>query len=123
MIIRSHITLDRQGSLILIQENLHQDIIWLLLIAIEDKLQVGCHRSNLIIKPHLGNILWVLDKRTITIQVEQTGKRSHHRIMTISQRSTRMLESDATVSLLDDISQEIALRIRLFGTSIRRISV
>ena len=117
MIIRSDITLDRKRSLILIQQHFHQDVIALRL-AIEHKLEIGCHRCYLVVEPLGGNLLRILDFLTITIQVEETSERSHHRVMTIAQGRSWMRKRNATVCLLDNVTQEIALRIRLYMTHV-----
>ena len=118
MIVWSDITLDRKGSLILIQQYLHQDVIALRL-AIEHKLEIGCHRRNLVVEPLCGYLFRVLDFRSIPIQVEEASERSHHRIMTISQGGTGMRKCYATVCLLYDVTQEIALGIRLHIARVR----
>ena len=121
MVIRLHIALDRKRSLILTEQYLHQHIIRL--VAIEYKLKVGSHRSNLIIKPLRRNSLWIPDLLAISIQIQEASKRSNHRIMTISQGSTRMRKSYAAISLLDDIHQKITLGIWLNIARIRRIAI
>ena len=121
MVIRCHIALDRQSSLIFIQKHLYQYIIRL--VSIKNELQVGSHRGNLIIPPLRSNLLRILNLLAISIQIQQTGKRSNHCIVSISQGSTRMRKSDATICLLDDIPQEIALGEWLHIARIRRVAV
>ena len=63
------------------------------------------------------------DFLAISIQIQEASKRSNHRIMTISQGSTRMRKSYAAISLLDDIHQKITLGIWLNIARIRRIAI
>ena len=67
MIVWSDITLDRKGSLILIQQYLHQDVIALRL-AVEHKLEISCHWRNLVVEPLCSYLLRFFDFLTITIE-------------------------------------------------------
>ena len=70
-----------------------------------------------------SNPLRISDLLAISIQIQETSKRSYHRIMAISQGSTRMRKSYAAISLLDDIHQKITLGVWLNIARIRRISI
>src|SRR5574344_426570 len=116
MIIRGYICLYRYGNLILIQQNLNQHILVVHILTIEDKLQIGCHRHNIIQTPSLNiHIIQIIYLLVETVDTHQTNQRHHHGIMTETEGGTRFRQSYTTVSLTDDIMEQITLRIRHFA--------
>ena len=63
MIIRSHVGRQGQGSLVLVKQHLEDNVAIVLALAVEHKLDVGCHGEYLEVNPavevqslHIGNL-------------------------------------------------------------------
>ena len=109
MIIRGNIALDRQLSLVLIAQNLHENVVTSLL-TIEHKLQVAGHREEAIIGPSAdGYLLQVGHLHSRVIEIEQTCERHHHGVVTVTQCSTGMIQLQAAVGFMDNLTQKEAL--------------
>ena len=86
-------------------------------LAVEDDLQVASHRVHLVSPPALLlQLVQLVGLEVIAVDAHQTDQGQQHRLVSIAQRGTMQTGGNDAVSLADNLTQQIALQIRLLGT-------
>ena len=120
MIIRGDIGFDGERCLVFTEQHLEDDVFIGRRPAIKHELQIRSHRNDFVITPvRIVQLLQIADLPTAAIEIQQAGKRHHHRVVSIAERSTGMSKSNTTVGLDNDFTQQITLGERLNITAER----
>ncbi len=117
------VALQRQLDFVLVEQHLDDDVRVVGTAAIEHKLQVACHRDDLVVGPALaverfkvggGQSETVLSLRVWRCNdFQQAHQWQQHGVVTIAQLGAGLFQLDADVGIVDDFAQQGSLAVGL----------
>ena len=105
---------DGERGFLFVEENLDEDIVVLGTAAVENELDVGAHRENARAPPAAPfKFVKVAGGEVVAIDANETYQRQDDGLVAEAQLCSGTVEADATVSVGNELSQEVSLSIGL----------